>query len=180
MLLLSSFGVKHAVKQSCFTLPGAIKLLKEINEPIISTHADKAEVVFHEECYLYGQTIQMLDASYDVVQGWAISEEELSVISDSMKVISPAHFEVGGTNSLAQDSEVVSKSHGEVLLFVKSWEPPTMDFIDYLKELTLKVDKVIIVPVGTVENSYETTVKELEMWGRKLSKENDPKVWLKV
>lgn len=179
MFILSSFGLNRAVKQSCLALPGATKLLKQMNEPIISTHANKAEVPFLEEDHLYEQTIKMLDASYDVVQGWAIPEEELLVLSDSMKVISPAHFEVGGANSLAQDSEVISKSHGEILLFVKSWEPPTLDFIDYLKDLALKVDKVIVVPVGTVENSYKTTGKQLDMWGRKLLRENDSKVWLK-
>ncbi|MEA2047492.1 MAG: DUF2868 domain-containing protein [Campylobacterota bacterium] len=179
MLMLSIWGLKRAVKKSCLVLPGAVKLLSEINEPIISTHAYNTEAPFMEGDHLYRRTLTHLDTSYDVVQGWAMSKEALLLLSDTMKVIAPVHFEVGGMNTLAEDSEMISKSDGEVLLFVKSWEPPTMDFIDYLKELTQKVDKVIIVPVGTLQKSYVTTSKEMDIWARKLITEDDAKVWLK-
>ena len=96
-----------------------------------------------------------------------------------MGIISPEHFGVGGSNLLEEDSEVVAKSRGEVLLFAKAWEPPTMDFADYLEALAPKVDKVIVAPVGTLENSYSTTAKELDVWDRKLSAMNNEKVWLK-
>lgn len=54
-----------------------------------------------------------------------------------------------------------------------------MDFVDYLTELTDKVDKVVVVPIGTVENHYETTPKEIDVWENKLSSLGDEKVWLK-
>ena len=96
-----------------------------------------------------------------------------------MKIISPKHFEAGGANSFEDDSEVIFNSHGEVLLFVKAWEPPTMDFVDYLTELTDKVDKVIVVPIGIAENHYETTQKEIDVWENKLSLLENVKVWFK-
>ena len=179
MLLLASLGFSSAVKQSLLTLKGTTKLLREINEPIISTHSKKREKVFIEGDESYSQIVNTLDASYDVIQGWTIGHDELLVLGDSMKIISPEHFEVGGTNSLEEDSEVIFKSQGEILLFVKAWEPPTMDFIDYLTELTDNVDKVIIVPIGTVENHYETTHKEIDVWENKLSLLGDVRVWLK-
>jgi len=180
MLLIASLGFSSAVTQSLLTLRGATKLLREINEPIISTHSKKREKVFIAGDESYGQIINTLDASYDVIQGWAIAYDALLVLGDSMKIISPEHFEVGGTNSLEEDSEVIFKSHGEILLFVKAWEPPTMDFIDYLSELTHKVDKVIVVPIGTVANDYETSPKEIDVWENKLSLLGDVKVWLKI
>ncbi|MCO4845738.1 MAG: DUF2868 domain-containing protein [Sulfurovum sp.] len=179
MLVLASFGFSAAVKQSLLTLRGTTKLLREINEPIISTHARKRENAFIAGDESYSQIVSRLDASYDGIQGWAIPEGELLVLADSMKIISPEHFEVGGANSFEEDSEVIFKSHGEVLLFVKAWEPPTMDFVDYLTELTDKVDKVIVVPIGTVENHYEATPKEIDVWENKLSLLGDVKVWLK-
>lgn len=179
MLILASFGFSSAVKQSLLTLKGTTKLLREINEPIISTHAKKRENAFISDDECYSQIVNRLDASYDGIQGWAISQSELFVLGDSMNIISPEHFEVGGTNSFEEDSEVIFKSHGEVLLFVKAWEPPTMDFVDYLTELTDKVDKVVVVPIGTVENHYETTPKEIDVWENKLSLLGDVKVWLK-
>ena len=179
ILLLSSFGLSRAVKQSLLTLKGSRKLLREINEPIISTHTKQTKAASASNDKGYGQIVNTLDTSYDSVQGWAITEDELSVLTDSMKVIAPVHAEVGGTNSFEEDNEVISNSHGEVLLFVKAWEPPTMDFIDYLKDLSLKVDKVIVMPVGTTENLYKAKEKEIDVWENKLSLDEEVKVWLK-
>jgi len=179
MLLLSTLGLSRAVKQSFLTLNGTMRLLREINEPIISTHAKKREVAFSPNGKRYEQIVNTLDASYDSVQGWAIARGELLVLGDSIRMISPSYYGVGGGNSFEEDSEVIFKSHGEVLLFVKAWEPPTMDFVDYLNELTAKVDKVIVMPVGTVENNYETSNKEIDVWADKLSLLDDAKVWLK-
>lgn len=179
ILLLSSFGLSRAVKESLFTLNGSRRLLGEINEPIISTHNKQTKVASASNDKGYGQMVTMLDASYDSVQGWAITEDELLVLSDSMNVIAPMHAEVGGTNTFEEDDEVISKSHGEVLLFVKAWEPPTMDFIDYLKDMTIKVDKVVVMPVGTTEDLYEARDKEIDVWENKLSLDKEVKVWLK-
>lgn len=179
MFFVSAVGLSSAVKRSILTLDGSRRLLSEINEPIISTQAKQKKFVSSSQNKGYGQIVNTLDASYDSVQGWAITEAELLVLSDSMKVISPMHSEVGGANSFEEDSEVISKSHGEVLLFVKAWEPPTMDFIDYLKDLTIKVDKVIVMPIGTTENLYHATSREIDVWENKLSLDKEVKVWLK-
>lgn len=179
MFFISSLGLSHAVKRSILTLDGSRRLLSEINEPIISTQAKQKKFVSSSPNKGYGQIVNSLDASYDSVQGWAITEAELLVLAESMKVISPMHSEVGGSNSFKEDSEVISKSHGEVLLFVKAWEPPTMDFIDYLKELIIKVDKVIVMPIGTTENLYQATSREINVWENKLSLDEEVKVWLK-
>jgi len=177
--LLSLFGLHRAVKRSFLTLDGSKKLLNDMNAPIISTHANENEQQFIQRSTAYSQNIHLLDASYDAVQGWAIPKENLSVIADSMNVISPVFFEVGGGNTLDEDNEIIHRSHGEVLLYVKSWEPPTMDFIDYLESLVMHVDKVIICPVGTMEDAYETDAREVNVWGRKLSTLGSDKVWLK-
>ena len=179
IFILASFGLNTAIKQSLLTLNGTTKLLREINEPIISTHAPIDEKVFIAEEGHYSQIVNTLDASYDGIQGWAIPHDELLVLGESMKIITPVHDEVGGANTLDQDMEIVFKSHGEILLFVKGWEPPTMDFVDYLSELTDKVDKVIVVPIGTRANAYEATPKEIDIWENKLSMLGDTKVWLK-
>ncbi len=179
MWLLSMFGFKKALKRSFLSLEGVSTLLREMNEPIITTTAveEKKNVVPQGSHYM--QEVEDLDSSYDRTLGWAMSEEELRVLNDSMQVITPMAFDVGGTNSLEEDSEIISKCKGEVLFYVKSWEPPTMDFVDFLEELTRGVDKVILAPMGTVEDAYLPKAKELEMWGRKLQQISSDKVWLK-
>jgi hypothetical protein len=179
MWFLSMFGFKKALKRSFLNLEGAGALLREMNEPIITTSAPKGERSFVSGSRHYMQEIEDLDSSYDRILGWAMSEKELVVLNDAMQVIAPMAFDVGGTNSLEEDSEIISKCQGEVLFYVKSWEPPTMDFVDFLEELTRVADKVILAPVGTVEDRYLPKTKELEMWGRKLQQISSDKVWLK-
>jgi len=179
IFIFACFGLNAAIKQSLLTLNGTTKLLREINEPIITTHAPMSEKVFSAEEGYYSQIVNTLDTSYDAIQGWAIPKDELLVLGERLKVITPVHDAVGGANSLDEDTEIVFKSHGEILLFVKAWEPPTMDFVDYLSELTDKVDKVVVVPIGTRANAYEASTKETDIWENKLSLLGDTKVWLK-
>jgi hypothetical protein len=97
-----------------------------------------------------------------------------------MQVIAPNFFEAGGANSLEEDSEVISKCHGEILFYVKAWEPPTMDFMDFLESLLEKADKVIVAPIGTVQQAYESREKNVNVWARKLFTLKSEKVWLKI
>jgi len=179
MWFLSIFGFKKALKRSFLSLEGVSTLLREMNEPIITTSATAEKKNVVPQGSHYRLEVEDLDSSYDRTLGWAMSDEELRVLNDSMQVIAPMAFDVGGTNSLEEDNEIISKCKGEVLFYVKSWEPPTMDFVDFLEELMRVVDKVILAPVGTVEDTYLPKSKELEMWGRKLQKINSNKVWLK-
>ncbi len=179
MWLLAVFGFKKALKRSFLGLEGVSNLLREMNEPIVTTSVTEKKKNFIPKGKHYMQEVDDLDSSYDRTLGWAMSNEELTVLNDSMQVISPMAFDVGGTNSLEEDSEIISKCQGEILFYVKSWEPPTMDFVDFLNELARAVDKVILVPVGTVEDRYIPKTKELEMWGRKLQTIKNEKIWLK-
>ncbi len=180
LYMFSVIGLKMAVKKSVMRLEGANTLLHDMNEAIISTHALERKEEFSSHNDTLVQTLNTLDASYDTVQGWAMSEEKLLLLNDSMEVISPLVFDVGGSNTLEEDMEIIHKSTGEVLLYVKAWEPPTMDFMDYVEALLLAVDKVLVCPVGTQEEQYMATQKSVAVWSKKLSFFDNKKVWLKV
>lgn len=179
MYLLSLMGLHIAVKKAVLSLGGVSTLLRDMNEPIITSNAQ--DHVESNETAIQGdlKKVQTLDASYDMVQGWAMNEAQLHVLNDSMHVITPLVYDVGGTNTLEEDAEIIHKSHGEVLLYVKVWEPPTMDFMDYLEALIDKVDKVVIVPIGTQEEQYRVASKFINIWARKLALLHSEKVWLK-
>ncbi len=180
MLLLASLGFKRALQQSVLLLDGSRKLLREMNEPMISTHAKVLEAASISSDNRYGQVVYTLDSSYDSVQGWAITADELLVLSDALNVIAPTQFKVGGTNSLDEDDEVISQSQGEVLLLGKSWEHPTNEFLDYVIDLSAKVSKVIVMPVGESKNHYAVREEDLNAWAIKLASLHNEKVWLKV
>ena len=179
MLWIAGIGLDYATQSAIFSLRGTQKLLGEINQPIISTHATEEEAIFTPNDHGYRQIIKRLKPSYDGIQGWAIPHDELLVLSESMRVTAPSYKEVGGANSFAEDNAIVAQSQGEILLFVKAWEPPTMDFVDYLSDLRDEVEKVIVMPVGTIDKGYSTTDKAIDVWANKLSLTSDMKVWLK-
>lgn len=179
MLFIASFGFKRALKQSVLILEGSRKLLREMNEPLISTHERAAENAWDLHTQGYRQTVNTLDASYDAVQGWAISQDDILVLSDTLGVIAPKHLKVGGSNSLEEDDEVISGSEGEILLLAKSWEHPSNEFLDYLLDLSKKVDKIVIMPLGTGADLYAVKSEDLDEWAKKLSSIENEKVWLK-
>ena len=215
MYVLASFGLTKAIERSLLSLKGAKKLLRQMNEPIISTHSNKQSVDVvpvkiarksptkelreenlespkeqeqeeEKEQELITETLKELEKleevskkiSYKNIQGWAMRPEQILLLSDSFEVTSKEYFEVGGSRSFEEDAEVISKSKGEVLLFVKAWEPPTMDFVDYLEDLSQKVQKITLLPVGTTENNYQSREQYVDVWEDKLTLIENEKVWL--
>lgn len=179
MLLLTTFGFKRALKQSFLNLNAAKRLLSEMNEPLISTHAKPMHDTHALDQHGYENIIHTLDASYDSIQGWAIRKDVILVLGDSIGVLAPSHCKVGGTNSIEEDDEVIFKSKGEVLLLGKSWEHPSSEFLDYVIDLSKKVDKIIIMPIGVSTNPYDIKAEDIEGWSKKLSAIKNEKVWLK-
>jgi len=180
MWMISLVGYKRALKRSLLNLDGVSSLLETMNEPLITTSSPQAEKDFNGKGNHYAREIHTLDSSYDRTLGWAMAEEILPVLNDAMQVISPVLEDVGGTNTLDEDREIVLRSKGEVLFYVESWEPPTMDFVDFLEALAKVADKIIVAPVGMAPDNYLPKENELAVWGRKLQSLNEEKVWLKV
>ena len=119
-----------------------------------------------------------LASSYRSTLGWAMRDKEIAVLNDSMSVRTEKCLGIGGSNTLAGDQEIIRLSQGTVLLYVKSWEPPTMDLVDTLTELVKYAQKVTLFPVGLAADHYRATEKELDIWERKLQTLDHPKVWL--
>jgi len=180
MFLLATFGLKRAIRRSLITLEGASALLNDMNEPVISTTAREVEKDFSTKALAYGRLVHTLESTYDVILGWAIEKEKLTALIETMSVKGRHSYEVGGANSLEEDNVIIRRCKGEVLMVVKAWEPPTMDFIDFLEMLLVEVDKVTVMPVGTEVNAYRSKERELNVWARKLHILDSNKVWLKV
>ena len=178
--LLATWGLKRALKKALLTLDGARLLLKDMNEPLITTHATHNEPDFSQGSTLYSRSLKKLETAYDRVQGWSIPKALLMTVCDTMKVSSPQCDEVGGNNTLDEDREIIDRSEGNVILFVKAWEPPTMDFVDHLVMLADKVDSVVVVPIGTLQSAFKPAPKEVDVWVRKIAELNKENVWVKV
>ena len=178
--LFSVWGLKRALARSFLALDGAKQLLKDMNEPLITTQAAERELQERSTEGVYDRMVKVLDRAYDGVQGWALPKTRLRVLCDHFGTTAPQCDEAGGNNTLEADAALAKQSAGSILLFVKAWEPPTMDFMDYLQMLSRNVQRVTVVPIGTQQQSYKAPQKEKEVWARKLATLDDEKVWIKI
>jgi hypothetical protein len=177
--LFSIWGTRYALKQALFSIDGVRKLLKEMNEPLITSRSPRDESSQCLDQRIYIRMLDLLERSYDAVQGWAISKRQLNVICDSFSIESAHCEEAGGSNTLEADQLLIDQSSGHVVLFVKAWEAPDNDFKDYLQMLSRKVESVVIVPLGTEHQSYKASSKDREVWARELAALDLEKVWMK-
>jgi len=180
MLGISIIGYNRALKRAVLALEGVASLLQAMYEPLIATASPESEKNFQKEGNHYSRETEMLDAAYDAALGWAMGEESIILLNDIMQCKSTITESVGGLHSLEEDESVARMCKGEVVLYVKAWEPPTMDFVDFLEILVSVSEKVTVVPVGTSEEDYLPKERGVAVWGRKLEEADMASVWLKV
>ena len=180
--VVTSVRLSRATERSVKSLPNAQKILYEINTPLISTQADKPEQEFVRSSVSFERICTPTDrdytANYDAVLGWAMSKNELEITVDSLLISSSYMADVGGTNSLTKDANTAKSLKGNILLIVKAWEPPTMDIIDFLHELSSSVAKITVLPIGNAKDEYQSDSTEFDIWARKLQESDIRKVWL--
>ncbi len=96
-------------------------------------------------------------------------------------------FTAGGGASVAEDEALVRQlganddpGRGDVLVLVKGWEPPLMEFIDFVQALRRSIDsaaaEIVVLPVGLDhdERLGPATPEQLRVWRSKLSRVGDP------
>jgi len=175
--LISQYALHHAIVKSIMSIDGVSRLLADINQPIVSTTAIEDESRFVQGTGHNSKRVDMA-SSYTISLGWSMSALELQLLMDSMGITATKSYDVGGANTLAEDSYIISQCRGAVALLVKSWEPPTMDLVDFVLELAERVDSITLLPFGMVEDGYEARASDIDIWARKLQSIESEKIWL--
>jgi len=117
---------------------------------------------------------------YHSIIAWNFSEDEVLLVNDFKNINAPFISTVGGSHTFEEDEAVIDRAEDKVIFYVKSWEPPTMDFVDFLEDLIAneRVDEIEILPLGISDNSYVVTKKEFSIWNRKIEGLKSKKVWI--
>ena len=178
--LATRYGYKEQLEKDFLELDGVQKLLREFKTPFVSTKAPKVEK--HLEIIEKNdeQVSHSISRVYDAVIGWNFSKDEILLLNDSKDISSSTISTAGGNNSFIEDQEVAKMASKTVILYVKSWEPPTMDFVDFVEELLANqnVYEVQVCPLGTVGRNYESDEREVAIWKRKIQGLKSKKVWV--
>jgi len=176
--VISHYGFKKQLKKEFFSLEGVPKILKEFNTPYVSTKAQSMEAHLELPTESAVPFESSLKEEYHDVLAWNFSEKNLLLLQDYFQLNSRNFSVVGGRNSFSEDQQTVTKVKDNILLYVKAWEPPTMDFMDFLEELIVsqKVKQVEVCPVGTSSNNYRSSASDVEVWLKKLNAINSEKL----
>jgi len=175
--LLATMGLRSALKRAMLSISGVRDLLREIEEPLIESKASVREDLFEREKMSDRVVISKTKDTYSATIGWALDEVAISFQNDRIGIKGAEVYEVGGSQTLEEDAEVAKKLSGTVLLYVKSWEPPTLDLIDFL---TLLVDdrnnRVTVYPVGISQADYQASQADFDIWQHKISTIKDREI----
>ncbi len=177
--LFSIWNCKKSLVKSILTLDGVQKLLYEMNTPIITTKAKEKESRISEDIIEYDRVINESKVDDTTTLLWSFSKKEKVLLCDSLDIVCDIIYHVGGLNSFEEDEDIAKVSRDNVLFFVKAWEPPTMEFIDFLEFLCDNVKMVTLQPIGLMEDSYKPESKDIDIWVRKIAQFDFNKVWLK-
>jgi len=178
--LWAKYRYDKAIKDSIMEFSGVKELLLEMNNPIVSTISQKQEEIFIQGSDDYARSRIGLSSSYDMVLGFSMSKDEISLLNDSLSIQTSTIHTVGGNNSIKEDLQIINKSKGYILLYIKAWEAPTMEMIDFIIDLSQysSVTKVDMAPIGLTKNNYKYKQSEFSIWQREMKKINQDKVWI--
>ncbi len=177
---MTHYGYRQSLKKEFRLIKGADVLLREFKTPFVSTEAPSVEkhLEISEEINL--QVENTAHRSYHTILGWNFSKDEILLANDSKEIKCSYFAPIGGKNSFLEDENEAKKASVTVLLYVKSWEPPTMDFVDFLELLidNRRVGAIQVYPLGTVGRYYESDIKDIDVWKRKVQGLRSEKVWV--
>ena len=179
--IFSRYGYQQQLNRDFLALKSVQRLLKEFTTPYVSTKSPKIEK--HLEIIQETEEEQITETphqGYPHIIGWNFSISEMQLANDSKSIRSLSVETVGGSNSFRKDEQIANAIDGTVLLYVKSWEPPTMDFVDFLEMLIEndKIDEIQLYPLGTVGRYYESDAKDIAVWKRKIQALKSERVWV--
>jgi hypothetical protein len=168
------------IEKEFLGVEGVNKILQEFNRPFISTQAPQPEKHLDIVESIKEKIIPKEKDKYTTLLGWNYSIDEIKLSKDTTSITAIDIFAVGGTNSFNQDRDIAKTLRGRVALYIKSWEPPTMDFIDFLEMIieNREVEKVEIYPLGTVGKYYKNSSRDIFIWERKIETLQSDKVWV--
>jgi len=175
---MAHYGFKQQLKKEFLKLEGAEQLLQEFETSYVSTQSQKHEKHLELSTKNNIEVESTTEESYHTILGWNFSEDSLALVEDTMSIHALSRYVVGGKNSFAEDKQIITLLENSILLYVKAWEPPTMDFMDFIEDVLVKkeVKQVDICPLGTSSNDYKSKHEDVEIWLRKLETVNSEKL----
>ncbi|MEN8106822.1 MAG: DUF2868 domain-containing protein [Pseudomonadota bacterium] len=181
-LWISWYRFRHHLRKALCNLPGAPELLARMNSPLVSTLAVQPEETREIAA---SSAVAKPDATRHAIRcpvidwsGACGRTDEITVQLGTMGIEVLEFLRAGGRQTTEQDQELATslcrhKPEG-VGILVKAWEPPLMDFLDFVRGIRRQCGqkKPFIVLLWGGQDGV--TAADRETWQLTLAQLGDP------
>jgi len=181
-LVISWVRFRYHLRKALCNLPGSPELLARMNSPLVSTHAAEPEPALKMKPGRVAGSFEVKDyALRSPIIDWAGTchdVKDLSSILLGMGIEPLEQLRAGGRQTTEQDQELVislcQRNPEGVCILVKAWEPPMLDFLDFVRGLRRQCGqkKPLIILLWGGEN--DVTMTDRETWQLTLGQLADP------
>lgn len=188
-LLVSWLRLRHHLGRALPRLPGAPELLARMNSPLVTTAALRPEhaLVAEPLADTPGRPLSAATRIPCAIVGWsdALDSRDQFVPSLSALGLEPHSWSsAGGACSIQQDSETIAAlcrgADEAVAVIARAWEPPLLEFLDFLQSLRRQCDRRQPILVLLWGGAQGVAVHERDAWRVTLQRLNDPDLHVEI
>ncbi|EAR23420.1 DUF2868 domain-containing protein [Nitrococcus mobilis] len=193
LFVLSQWRLDAALKTALVHAPGALQILDRMNRALVETAATEPEVRMKSGAIqevpfpAHGLDRNRTNAYLINWAGINAEEEQFdNLFRRTMGVAVERMLYAGRMDSIDEDErtidEVSSAAHNPpILVAVKSWEPPLLDFMDFLDALRTAVgsERLITVTPIMLDQKREfipADPDDLDVWKKRLQSRGDSRI----
>ncbi len=183
LLALALTRLRAQLRRAIVQTRGAAALLERMNAPLVETRSPQVETAGESEQAAgveHPCAASAPPGGRAIVVQWAgigVARDALAGMLRRRAGLAAARFvEAGGTTSLEQDADALAlassdKDIAAAVLLVKSWEPPVLEVLDFVRDLCAALDErasVIVAPLDVDQQggALAASEEELKLWQR--------------
>ncbi len=160
LFAIALFFYHKSAKEAIFK--NAAPLLKQFSTPYISTK-EKAYQLNKTKNLHFSSTSILTPTKYAIA--WNFNEDEVKLLKKHFP--QTTLFALNAFISYDEESELLKQiPTKEITLFLKAWESPTKDFIDFITKLQSYFKKITIALIGY--NLQKPNKKDVAIWQESL------------
>jgi hypothetical protein len=190
-LAFAHWRLKTVLDSAFIHAPSALQVLDRMNHAVVETGAVEPEA----RAGLIPEAIQSVYSdNFAGAKGYLINwagvntdESHLgNALRRAMAVEINHVLHAGGKNSIEQDQRIIDElrtvpDEPAIIVVVKSWEPPILDFLDFLESLRAALGPERLITIIPVSLSHKHELipadpSDLDIWRKKLQSLGDPRV----
>lgn len=165
--------------------PRVTALLDRMNAPDLETASlEREEAHFAEPLQAPTAQRHLSGRAHAVIWSESLAPAQAQSYAQRLGLELVHTIAAGGNRALADDREALARLAGgvqSVLVFTPAWEPPLLEFHDFLRELRRSVGdeaSIVVTPVG--EKGNVPSELEREAWSRSVARVPDPRLYVET